>query len=89
MGVIFNELFNEAFHLHGIDFGLLKMLLSFEGKKSMVFAVIMEPQSTLPYLINMHMHISNKYDTTYFVIQTSYHRHSGKRWVQLGHHPPH
>ena len=63
MGTIFNELFNEAFHLHGTDLWLLKMLLCFQGKKNMVFAVIMGPQSTLPYLINMYMHISNKYDT--------------------------
>ena len=56
MGIVFNELFNKTFHLHGTDFGLLKMLLCFEGKKSMVFSVIMGPQSTLPYLINMYTH---------------------------------
>ena len=63
MGTVFNELFDKAFHLSGTDFGLLKMLRCFEGKKSMVFSVIMGPQSTLPNPINMHMHISNTYDT--------------------------
>lgn len=44
------ELIGKAFHLHGTDLWLLNMLVCFQGKKSMVFAVIMGPQSTLPHL---------------------------------------